>query len=76
VKTCETCRFWSMSPKDENGFDVGVHRLCAAVIHGNHWNAEDGTVARSLAVVTDGSGYAAALRTQANFGCVMHEEKQ
>jgi hypothetical protein len=75
VKNCGTCRF--MAAKR----DWDTHRVCARIIHGNSSELDENGVeaeersANELAVVTDGSGYAAVLRVLPEFGCVLHETK-
>jgi len=84
MKTCETCRFFgSPAPltwfvyaerghEDEEG--ESAHRLCARIEHGNGGSGlETKKLATDLAVVTDGSGYAARLRVLPTFGCMLHE---
>lgn len=71
---------WDENPQnahfDENYQDgESEHRLCARVQHGNGGSGrEQKALATDLAVVTDGSGYAARLRVLPTFGCVLHEE--
>ena len=90
MKTCETCRFMaaeraSQSKGDGFGYmydedyvnvkDSG-HRTCVRIIHGNsNRHNSDEVVLKELAVVTDGSGYAARLAVLPSFGCVLHEAK-
>ena len=84
MKTCATCRFmaaprsaaiyWFDSDSDQ---DVeSEHASCARIIHGNVDSCASRKAAKELAVVTDGSGYAARLCVLPTFGCVLHEEKE
>lgn len=83
MSRCETCRFWSragegwrVSHGDETNDWKDIrsqHRLCAQVIHANAGDYDRSTIETALAIVTDGSGYAAALRTLPTFGCVLWE---
>ncbi len=79
-ETCSTCRFYgSLEPltwweEDDEG-EPG-HHYCARVQHGNGGTSQQRKeLAHELAVVTDGSGYAARLRVLPTFGCVLHEPK-
>jgi hypothetical protein len=51
------------------------HRRCLRIIHGNRdWSNTSATTKREPAIVTDGSGYAAALRVLPDvFGCSLWE---
>jgi hypothetical protein len=85
--SCATCRFWNRNGRndehmnwdsDANGGEgesvVTAHRRCLRILHGNAGMTKDeAAAARDLALVTDGSGYAAALRTLPTFGCVLWE---
>jgi hypothetical protein len=77
---CGTCRYWG---HDE---DAGkLFRRCLAVVHAargtddEDFMEDDATggaaesVLEHLAVVEDGSGYYAALKTQADFSCSLWE---
>jgi len=77
---CATCKFFGtqmgVESWDDDADDMIAtgHHACARVIHGNgHRNKK--SAANELAVVTDGSGYAARLQVMPAFGCVLHEEK-
>ena len=78
MKTCATCRFFGSQmgvtfwDPDTNDMVGTEHHACARIIHGN--GAGEDRAARELAVVTDGSGYAARLQVLPTFGCVLHED--
>ena len=61
--------------------DGGVYRngpwqTCVRIIHGNDYNPQtDAALPDQVAVVVDGSGYAARLAVKPDFGCVLWEEK-
>lgn len=83
MNTCATCKFfgspapltWFIYDGDEEG--ESDHRLCARIEHGNGGSGQQTKkLASDLAVVTDGSGYAARLRVLPTFGCVLHEPAQ
>ena len=80
--TCGTCKFWG----DED--DAGkTFRPCMIVVFDEErFNRLEGSVAVNFgaeirairmhkAVVEDGSGYHAALKTQTDFGCVLHVKR-
>lgn len=82
--TCATCRFLgSPAPlgifvetlQGDDDMRESEHRYCARIIHGNaaSYGPEAEQALRDLAVVTDGSGYAARLRVLPEFGCALHE---
>jgi hypothetical protein len=52
-----------------------THRTCTRIIHGNSWDAPD-DADKQLALVTDGSGFAARLIVLPTFGCLLHEERE
>jgi hypothetical protein len=81
---CRTCKQWH-PPDSESVGEVPGIGTCKATPQ--YWVAaewtEDGVTrklkpqfANSLALVEDGSGYRAALRTFPDFGCVQHEMQQ
>ncbi len=79
--TCLTCRFWSqLDPVIYYCADVAhdcgdghelPHGKCVRIIHGNKGRVQ-GSVDEP-AMVLDGSGYSATLRTLPTFGCSLHE---
>lgn len=79
---CETCRFFARGTNgleawDEDSGDyveIGFHS-CTRIIHGNDGKRAH-VLRRELAVVTDGSGYAAKLQVLPTFGCVLHEARK
>ena len=88
AKTCATCRFFgSPAPltwfiyaegedasADEDG--ESEHHYCARIEHGNGGTSQQTKrLGTDLAVVTDGSGYAARLRVLPTFGCALYEAK-
>ena len=80
VVLCESCRHWG------NDGETGTFRDCLRVKHDFAYVSEGEERYRSeedeesihdeSAVVCDGSGYSARLRTKASFGCVLHESKE
>lgn len=89
---CATCRFMAASRDGDgltfyvSELDVGEddgergskHATCTRIIHGNGDAGRGdplGTIG-SIAVVVDGSGYAARLLVLPTFGCVLHEPKR
>ena len=85
MKTCGTCSLWG-----ESG-EKGKYRTCCAVPHDERGYCEEDCwdedmigaeskekwleMRESPAVVKDGSGYYAALKTRKDFACSLHEEK-
>ena len=59
----------------EDGYFPTGHRKCFRIIHGNGSRPVRGG-SGELAMVYDGSGYAATLYTKADFGCALFEEKK
>ena len=84
MNTCATCRFfgspmplsWSEDDDAYDDHETG-HHACARIIHGNETGSGTTSKAKAIeiAVVTDGSGYAARLRVLPTFGCVLHEPR-
>lgn len=82
MNTCQSCRFMA-APRsasqiyidDAGDFIESEHATCTRIIHGNGDNDLMRQSIRELAIVTDGSGYAARLRVLPEFGCVLHEMK-
>lgn len=86
MEHCETCKHWKAVEPDWQ-FDALVMGRCAAVKQRDDiiaparqvedWDAREAEEGRLLklekAIAVDSSGYYAALRTQADFGCVLHE---
>lgn len=78
ARLCGTCRHWKEA-KGEGGSYFGE---CWRIIHDVHRDCEgppngmDSGILCHKAVVIDGSGYAAALRTQDDFGCVLWEPRE
>ena len=72
MKTCETCKFWGDEDDKNNLF-----RECQAINHQASYDPyeenSDSALEDQLAITIDGSGYFAAIKTQADFGCVLHE---
>ncbi len=78
---CGNCAFWGRHPTDPELTDEypDGFRWCTAVIHGNGDDIPiDGDYERILApykaVVTDGSGYSATLRTREDFACILFKQ--
>lgn len=74
-KTCATCKHRGDDPikswrHDEVGKSV-VYYECRRIEHDKRWEYEPG----QGAVVTDGSGYRAALCVELTFGCNKWEAK-
>lgn len=82
---CRTCAHWDAYKPDDDGVLVGAGncRAVRAIWDVTEYNDEDPLNRRELlpehaavlAVVEDGSGYAAGLITMRDFGCVMHKPK-
>lgn len=53
----------------------GEKSTCTRIIHGNEDMAAEERSRGELAVVVDGSGYAARLLVSGDFGCVLWEKK-
>lgn len=67
MKTCATCRLWVPS--------VMKNRFGSC--HGVEFDGMGRySSSKKLAIVADGSGYAAGLYTKPSFGCVLHESKE
>jgi len=72
---CVTCKHWG------NAEDEGkLFRECQRILHDvvqasdcDEFSRDPENVLEETAVVIDGSGYFARLRSKADFGCVMHE---
>lgn len=69
---CGDCKFWG-GERDVPGDDF---RECTAVVHsGDCWDTQSINIMDrdpdATAVVVDGSGYFAALKTKDDFGCVL-----
>jgi hypothetical protein len=82
-KTCGTCPFWTgREALSEAG---EAFRQCQRLVHDQNRDvdgydreeepaiARQTTLRRELAVLQDGSGYYAAIKCRADFGCVLHE---
>jgi hypothetical protein len=72
---CVTCKHWG-NAKDEGK----LFRECQRIVQDrdqasdcDEFSTDPENVLDETAVVIDGSGYFAKLRSKANFGCVMHE---
>ncbi len=77
MNKCKTCRYFGSERGVINRYDDYMptqHRSCLRIIHGNGCE-NDTDPATELAVVTDGSGYAARLCVLPDFGCVLHEDR-
>ncbi len=83
---CGTCKHWGKANENDNAF-----RSCQAIAHdklflskeqASHlWEQEDIEALDSFtkehkAVVTDGSGFKAALRSRSDFGCVLYSPRE
>lgn len=64
--------FWD---SENERSESSKHGTCVRIIHGNKDSRNESAI-HEPAVVTDGSGYAAALRVLPSFGCVLWEEKK
>ena len=81
MNNCRTCKYFG-SPMGVQVYAEDYlddfeteHHACARIIHGNANMVSARKAAAELAIVTDGSGYAARLLVLPGFGCVLHEEK-
>lgn len=85
---CGNCKFWG-EPDDVNEFrqcqaiphDIHCIHNEDKDFENFSWLDEEGKeeyrkIKRNKAVVTDGSGYFAAIKTKEDFGCVLFEEKK
>ena len=71
MNTCGTCRFWG--DRGDRHEMRQRFRRCLAVEHiGDEYDEREKAVT-DRAHVIDGSGYYAALKCAADFGCVLHE---
>jgi hypothetical protein len=81
---CADCRFWNRKgdpwerraregeTEDEWGYRVPTKKQkCLRVLHAN--GSREGEADDDPAIVTDGSGYAAAFWTEPTFGCTSFE---
>jgi len=85
-KHCNTCRHWTNVERDWQ-FDKLEMGSCAAIRQRQdivapareieNWSAREAEEERLMlaqkAIAVDRSGYYAAIRTQGDFGCVLHE---
>lgn len=80
--TCGSCAYWGAG-HEQNSESPAWRRVrpCGAVKHDDSDSYRaDGSLSTPLsdpnakAEVVDGSGYFAALRTRADFGCVLYQE--
>lgn len=75
VNTCGTCRFWGSGDRAE----TERFRECTAIIHDRGYPVSPNTdcdpnfADAHCATAVDGSGYYAAVRCRADFGCVLHQ---
>lgn len=71
-RICGTCRWWGLS--SNRALVDGAYRACERVRMREQF-PQDGPLAVSEdpAFVEDGSGYYAAIRCRADFGCVLWE---
>ena len=74
---CGNCKHWGNKEEEKEN---EMFRTCQAVIHDNNGFTEGFRTDLKFrkahkAVVLDGSGYFAALRTRDDFGCVLWEGK-
>ena len=78
MNICATCRWWGYGRTKELESKAfwQLARPCGAITHDQDHTGSDpgGYLPRGVkAQVLDGSGYFAALRTAADFGCVLHK---
>ncbi len=86
---CATCRHWA-NPEPDYAYEEVTLGTCKAIPHretlmqqsrlpGADWDTYEQTervaLAGALAIACDASGYNAQVKTQATFGCVLHEAK-
>lgn len=88
MQFCETCEHWAFDERDV-AFDRLRLGRCRAIRQREDiieparsmgdWDSREAEEHRLLAaakaIAVDGSGYYAAIRTAADFGCVLHEPK-
>lgn len=67
---CAQCRFWNRNGDDhakaQDPPDGRIRKRCLRILHAGYHDAPS----LDIAVLTDGSGYAAALWTAAEFACI------
>ena len=82
---CGTCRHWKPPAESDQPVTFTSHTdeptdygECKAIEHDTEWgwNESLALTKKASAMVLDGSGYFAALRSRAEFGCVLWEPKQ
>jgi hypothetical protein len=84
---CIDCKFWNRTgdgleyyeANDADSVDYdepkrSAHRTCLRILHFRDYPMHSIGEPTETACVTDGSGYAAALRTLPEFGCVLGEK--
>jgi hypothetical protein len=87
MKTCGTCKHWENGPEDYRECLAVIHDRQGMTTDDNDafesydWldeeeRAEIRAIRKYAAVVVDGSGYFAALKCRADFGCTLHQEKE
>lgn len=70
MSTCKSCKHWNR----EEGFKFGE---CQRIKHDFRADTDEPeSCLDEPAYTIDGSGYMAELRTQADFGCTLWEEKK
>lgn len=85
MNLCGTCKHWGTGDfgpwgkYDDDGNEVpqtGPWRACGRIPRTYYQNEpEDVAPENRRAVTCDGSGFFSAIKTAADFGCVLHERK-
>ena len=88
IPRCGTCEHWAGNGEVKESEAHYEHHPCDRIFHDEEWHVsprehdwgEDpdqcikNITAADDAVVQDGSGYTAALKTRKSFGCVFHSD--
>jgi hypothetical protein len=75
MNLCGTCKFWGSAGESK------TFRECNRIVHDKFYYVDgldelDSFQEEHKAVTQDDHGYYAALKCRADFGCVLHKEKQ
>ncbi len=78
MKTCKTCKHWK-NFNDRHRIENDKFKECSRIKFDRASSSSDShddqdSIFDEPAVTVDGSGYFAALHTQENFGCSLHEQ--
>ena len=75
---CKDCKWWGTEHEDAYCFRTCQRVKCDRNEYsgGYYYSAKSESIFDEPAVAVDGGDYFAALRTQADFGCVLFESKE